>query len=497
MKKVHQNQINEICKKLSSLVVDGQAALRDIYSIGLKTLIGDVPDTMGQLVCERLTTKLISGISSPTTTEDIKRECLDILSELLKRFGGYNESEHNQIMLILIEQLKNDKLAIRKRASTALGNLVVVSSDVLLNAVIQVLLTRIQELQNSPKALLTSSSSQEIRTLIQTIGTISRNVGYRLSRYVNTIIPLFLEFCGSARSTEEEENDQVVELANELREYCFPGIESFLLRCSKETMIPFLPSILAKAIEFMKYDPNYMYDDEDADGNAMETEEGTGGGGGGGDEDDYGYEDGGYEEEEYHASDDDDSSWKVRKVATKVIIAMITFYSEQLLTIQPMMGMILLQRFKEREENVRLDIIFAFMKLLEITTSTRASSTAGDSTGHSQQPQQPQQQSQSQARSIATIAENLWLEETTVAATSGYAVLQKVSSSPDMNVLLTSIVMKLDYVMNTIFANQLQSTSSSALKTKEAILLLLKSFIVAFQVRKIFSFSFCQRNFLK
>jgi cullin-associated NEDD8-dissociated protein 1 len=357
----------------------------------------------------------------------------------------------------LIEQLKNDKLAIRKRASTALGNLVVVSSDVLLNAVIQVLLTRIQELQNSPKALLTSSSSQEIRTLIQTIGTISRNVGYRLSRYVNTIIPLFLEFCGTAKS-EDEENDQVVELANELREYCFPGLESFLLRCSKETMVPFLPSILAKAIEFMKYDPNYMYDDEDADGNAMETEEG------GGEEDEYGYEDDGYEEEEYHASDDDDSSWKVRKVATKVIIAIITFYSEQLLSIQPTIGMILLQRFKEREENVRLDIIFAFMKLLEITTATRASGGGKE-----------------QART-STVADNLWLEETSVAANSGYAVLQKIASSPDMNVLLTSIANKLDYVMNSILATQLQSTSSSALKTKEAILLLLKSFIVAFQV---------------
>ena len=39
IKKVHQNQISDICKKLCSLILEGKEALRDIYSIGLKTLI--------------------------------------------------------------------------------------------------------------------------------------------------------------------------------------------------------------------------------------------------------------------------------------------------------------------------------------------------------------------------------------------------------------------------------------------------------------------------
>ena len=53
LKKVHQTQIGEICDKLCNLILDGKDALRDIYSIGLKTLIADVPDEMGQLVSER------------------------------------------------------------------------------------------------------------------------------------------------------------------------------------------------------------------------------------------------------------------------------------------------------------------------------------------------------------------------------------------------------------------------------------------------------------
>ena len=39
LKKVQQSQVTEICDKLSSLILDGNDQLRDIYSIGLKTLI--------------------------------------------------------------------------------------------------------------------------------------------------------------------------------------------------------------------------------------------------------------------------------------------------------------------------------------------------------------------------------------------------------------------------------------------------------------------------
>ena len=76
LKKVHQTQVGEICDKLCALILEGKDALRDIYSIGLKTLIADVPEEMGLLVSERLTGRLLNGITR-TGSDDIKRECLD------------------------------------------------------------------------------------------------------------------------------------------------------------------------------------------------------------------------------------------------------------------------------------------------------------------------------------------------------------------------------------------------------------------------------------
>eukprot|EP01039_Chlorochromonas_danica_P000820 gene820-890_t len=341
VKKVHQNQIGEICKKLSDLVVAGQDALRDIYSIGLKTLIIDVSEAMGPLVCERLGAKLLNGVLH-AVTDDAKRECLENLFELLKRFGHLLEAQHSSIVTALLDILKSNKAALRKRAMNCLGALAVVSNDLLLTELMTILLNRIQELNTSSGG----ATSQESRTLIQTIGTISRHVGHRLSRSLGQIIPLFITFCG-------DPNDESLqtEAANDLRESCFPGLESFVLHCPKE-VASHIPNILAVSFAFLKYDPNYFYDSDNENL--------------GGEDDDYGNE---YDAEDFAGSEDDDGSWKVRKAAVKVIDAIITNHSQHMKEIFSMIAEELLSRFKEREENVKIDIIKAYTHLLQVNAS--------------------------------------------------------------------------------------------------------------------------------
>lgn len=358
LKKVQQTQIGEICKKLCSLILDGKDALRDIYSIGLRTLIADVPDTMGALVVEKLTSNLLTGISRPGS-EDVKRECLDNMSELLKRFGSLNDKDHVDIMNGIVAQLDHERMVIRKRAANCLGSLAVVSSDALLNRLVQTLLEKIDLTE---KKSAKGFSSQETRTLIQTIGTISRTVGYRLGRHLDKIVPLFLRFCG-----DPDDETQQTDPANELRENCFPGLESFVLRCPRE-VAPFLPDIIKVSIAFMKYDPNYAYDD-DEDASAMDLEEDGDSDEMQQDEDDEAFE---ADEDGGGGSDDDDTSWKVRKAAVKVISAVITARPELLQELYISCGDELIGRFKEREENVRLDIISCFGHLVQATCSVSA-----------------------------------------------------------------------------------------------------------------------------
>jgi hypothetical protein len=224
-KKVQQAQISDVCKKLCSLVLDGKDALRDVYSIGLKTLIADVPESMGTMVADQLTAKLLVGISRQDA-EDIQRECLDNMTDLLRRFGQLNAGSHPEIMKQVVKQLQSERAVIRKRAAHCLGALVVVSSDALLNSLMQILLDGIEA------AAKTSSgaTSQSTRTLIQTIGTISRTVGHRLSKHLDRIVPLFLRFCG-----DPNDESQQTDAANELRESCFPGTALVRGLCASTT----------------------------------------------------------------------------------------------------------------------------------------------------------------------------------------------------------------------------------------------------------------------
>ena len=58
--------------------------MRDIYSIGLKTLIQDVPDEMGVIVSDKLASRLLNGIARDSAGEDTRRECLDNMGDLLR-----------------------------------------------------------------------------------------------------------------------------------------------------------------------------------------------------------------------------------------------------------------------------------------------------------------------------------------------------------------------------------------------------------------------------
>lgn len=99
----------------------------------------------------------------------------------------------------------------------------------------------------------------------------------------------------------------------------------------------------------MTYDPNYNYEADDGDvGLHMDTEE----------EEDA-------DSEEY--SDDDDMSWKVRRSAAKCLEAVISTRPELLEEFYKTLSPSLINRFKEREENVKSDIFHAFIALLKST----------------------------------------------------------------------------------------------------------------------------------
>jgi cullin-associated NEDD8-dissociated protein 1 len=157
--------------------------------------------------------------------------------------------------------------------------------------------------------------------------------------------------------------------ANELRESCFLGFESFLLSCPA-LVEPHLAAIVQSALSYMSYDPNYSYgdDDDDEEDDPMAAQD-----------EDNEYEDDEEDDlaDEYDDDDDDDESWKVRRSAIRTLRAVVeakqhcpvtlwtTAYSVQGQSL--VVPAALVQRFKEREENCRVGVIDCFTQLLMVT----------------------------------------------------------------------------------------------------------------------------------
>uniref|UniRef100_A0A7S3NKS9 TATA-binding protein interacting (TIP20) domain-containing protein n=1 Tax=Aureoumbra lagunensis TaxID=44058 RepID=A0A7S3NKS9_9STRA len=382
LKKVHKAQVGEIAEKLCSLILDGKDELRDIYSIGLKTLVKDMPVEMGPSVCEKLTQRLLGGVQQKEKL-DVKLEALDNLTDLLKRFGHQVEADHAQILHVVLAQLKEKPVA-RKRAAACLAALAQSASDTLLEELFGTLLANLESSEsfspnnNEEQQLLLESS----RTQIQTIGTIARAVGGRLGRRLDAIVPVFLKHVGNpnfqgmtmleenvpdmADDDDDDEDNQALrrqaehhasDEINELRDNCFQGLESFVLRCPTE-IEPHLDGLIHTSLGFACYDPNYNYDDEENNDDLDEEEDDDD------DDDDDDYDE--YEDEQ-EEDEDDDSSWKVRRAALRLLTAIITSRSELLSNLYNKAAPILTDRFKEREENVRVDVIKATESLIRIT----------------------------------------------------------------------------------------------------------------------------------
>ncbi|XP_060536972.1 cullin-associated NEDD8-dissociated protein 1 isoform X2 [Cylas formicarius] len=326
--KVKEYQVDTIVEALCANMVSDKEQLRDISSIGLKTVIAELPQTLGGMsgaICKRITGRLTTAIERQEDVS-VQLEALDIIADLLLRFGPLLQSFHQSILTALLPQLESQRQAVRKRTICALSHLVLSCNNALYNKLID----HLYEGLNANKA------NSQTRTYVQCVASVCRQSGHKFGEHIEKFVPIILERC----DIDDEE----------LREFCLQAFESFINRCPKE-ITPNIPKITELCLKYMTYDPNYNYDEDEGNGDNEEEDE----------EDDE-------ENDEY--SDDDDMSWKVRRSAAKCLEAIITTRHELLPEFYKVLSPALIARFKEREENVKSDIFHAYVALLKQTKST-------------------------------------------------------------------------------------------------------------------------------
>ncbi|NXG71728.1 CAND1 protein, partial [Baryphthengus martii] len=350
--KVKEYQVETVVDTLCTNMLSDKEQLRDISSIGLKTVISELPpaaagSTMTANVCKKITAQLTGAIGKQEDVS-VQLEALDILSDMLSRLGGTLYSFHSSILSCLLPQLTSPRLAVRKRAIIALGHLVLTCSGNIFSELTEHLLAELKR----------NESTSTTRTYIQCVAGISRQAGHRIGEHLEKIIPLIVQYC----NVEDDE----------LREYCFQAFESFVRRfficcdrCPKE-IDPHIPNVMGLCLKYITFDPNYNYDnEEEEEDETMETENGE-------DEE---------QESDDEYSDDDDISWKVRRAAAKCLEAVVSSRHDLLQDFYKTLSPVLISRFKEREENVKADIFSAYISLLKQSLPTQSWLHASDASG--------------------------------------------------------------------------------------------------------------------
>ncbi|KAG5541204.1 hypothetical protein RHGRI_021154 [Rhododendron griersonianum] len=250
VKKVREQQVVEMTAKLCDKLLDGKDQHRDIASIALKTIISEVPSSsVAQSVLVSISPQLIKGIT------------------------GLNQ------------QLESSDLNVEEQASAA----------ALSSHSISYSLSHLG--YQFPPHLMRPGSPpvDEVMGLL----CLSRAVGYRFGPHLGDTVPVLFNYCMSASENDEE-----------LREYSFLALESFLLRCPRDIYL-YCDQILHLTLEYLSYDPNFT-DNMDEDTNDESHEE---------EEDD---------ESANEYTDDEDISWKVRRAAAKCLAALIVSRPEML-----------------------------------------------------------------------------------------------------------------------------------------------------------------------
>jgi len=325
VKKVKEPQIEQIVETLCVNILSENEQLKDISSIGLKTVINQLPSAPTQMsaaIVKKITSRLLNTIQKDDVS--VQLETLDVLSDILSHFGNQLVSFHQQILSCLVVQLNSQRMAVRKRAILAISYLVGSCNTVLFMELLEFLLVELRK----------KSNNSLNKTYIQCLASISRQAGHKVGENLAHIVPLVVHYC---QSKDEE-----------LVEYSLQALEAFVKRCPTE-ISKYIKQIIDICLNFIAYDPNYNYDEDEDDANAMEddgSEEEN-------DQDDY--------------SDDDDVSWKIRRAAAKCLESIISTRHELLQIFYTEVSPVLISRFKEREETVKCDIFSVYIAILQQT----------------------------------------------------------------------------------------------------------------------------------
>jgi cullin-associated NEDD8-dissociated protein 1 len=356
-----------------------------------------IPRLVGRHVVQKPSTKAVKlpqpppGMLDLESDKELRAEVIDVLIEVVRCFGPMlQQPEVEALQNLLLEVLESDRASsvVKKRAVVAVSILALYLTDRDLSGFVSHLIEALTNSHNPPI---------HRRLYITILGSMARSIPARFGPYLKQMAPFVLSALSQEEldehyETQAEDGEPDPEF-DDVRESALVALDGFLSSCGSE-MRTYTEEIISSVLRFLKYDPNYNDDDDEEMGGTQAEEDDT-------DEFD---DDDDFEADAGFDDDDDDASWKVRRCAAKTLYTLIsTRGSGDLLedgTLYWKVAPFLVQRFNEREENVRLEVIATMSLLVRKTgegTMVKFSGDDADYINHAPQSRKRRRESSSTA----------------------------------------------------------------------------------------------------
>ncbi|WWD22460.1 hypothetical protein CI109_106951 [Kwoniella shandongensis] len=340
-KKPRPQCLTSVVNSLLDGVSSSDEERRDISCLALKSVVLEMPvdGQQAEVNVERIVNRVFA-LFKPDINPQVASELLQTLTDLFHRFShivSTSQSLQSNSLASLTKILSSARPAIRKRAIPTLSALVATNSSLFDSSLKEEIIKGLAQ------------DAESVRVWMGVVASLARGSSVaKIGAFVGEgQVPKIL-----LSQAEDPEDSETVEGA-------LVALEVLVLRCPTE-ISQYIPDILSTALTLVKYDPNYVDNDDDDDDVDMD------------DEDEDGDDD--FEEDAY--SDDEDVSWKIRRAAAKLLFALIGTRNELLGDFYGSAAPVLISRFSEREESVRLEVLAAFEVLLKQTAAARAAEVA-------------------------------------------------------------------------------------------------------------------------
>eukprot|EP00475_Leptophrys_vorax_P010617 TRINITY_DN17200_c0_g1_i1.p1 TRINITY_DN17200_c0_g1~~TRINITY_DN17200_c0_g1_i1.p1 ORF type:complete len:1258 (-),score=382.07 TRINITY_DN17200_c0_g1_i1:1352-4936(-) len=363
VQKFSKELVVDMVTELGNLAVsDSAGSAKDNYSQGIRTIIKALPKDFAAPAAQKLAPIMLKGINNNSANIDHRIAHLVIIGDLLRNYGKEFADLQKDLLACFVQLLEHPKAPLRKEVSLAVGAFVNVAEEQEFENLMTNLIQKTQEKQVGDELLF---------NYVQTIAIVSRNAGSRIEVYLEKIVPLLDKFCNADKKVDQSDaSDEVIEL----REASLLAFASLIRECPSE-IGPHLPRIVGISMKLISNDPNYEIAGQGAEAEGGGDDFGDDGG-------DWGDEGGDWGNDFGNTAivEGGDSSWKVRLASVFVLTAFVEVKGDILKDYFADIFALLMQRFNERDFNVRMEVFKAFVLLLRaaVVMEDKSESTGED-----------------------------------------------------------------------------------------------------------------------